>query len=278
MPLPPKVLRKGITDMVRISDARMSGTAYGTVVLHTAPEAAAGGPLARRAERRHDRARRAEAPHPAAHQRRGTAAPPARPGRRPSRRSSPATGSCTSTTCCRPTRAWTSTSWWASAARSCRATTTEAASCAAACSLARPRRGLGSGAARGAACPHPNPLPEREGVRAHDRLRCARLGHVVAARGAPRRATARCSTSTPAPRHPAACRSAAFPPCSPPPSGDWLLAARHAVPGQRHGRQPAGLGRGALLRLPRRLRASSRAHRLGARCTGPACAWASCRA
>jgi dihydroxy-acid dehydratase len=46
MPLPPKILRKGITDMVRISDARMSGTAYGTVILHTAPEAAAGGPLA----------------------------------------------------------------------------------------------------------------------------------------------------------------------------------------------------------------------------------------
>jgi len=46
MPLPPKILRKGITDMVRISDARMSGTAYGTVVLHACPEAAAGGPLA----------------------------------------------------------------------------------------------------------------------------------------------------------------------------------------------------------------------------------------
>ena len=46
MPLPPKILRKGITDMVRISDARMSGTAYGTVVLHASPEAAAGGPLA----------------------------------------------------------------------------------------------------------------------------------------------------------------------------------------------------------------------------------------
>jgi len=46
MPLPPKVLRKGITDMVRISDARMSGTAYGTVVLHISPEAAAGGTLA----------------------------------------------------------------------------------------------------------------------------------------------------------------------------------------------------------------------------------------
>ena len=46
MGLPPKVLKKGITDMVRVSDARMSGTAYGTVVLHTSPEAAAGGPLA----------------------------------------------------------------------------------------------------------------------------------------------------------------------------------------------------------------------------------------
>ena len=46
MGLPPKVLKKGITDMVRISDARMSGTAYGTVILHTAPEAAAGGALA----------------------------------------------------------------------------------------------------------------------------------------------------------------------------------------------------------------------------------------
>jgi len=44
--LPPKVLQQGVTDMLRISDARMSGTAYGTVILHTAPEAAAGGPLA----------------------------------------------------------------------------------------------------------------------------------------------------------------------------------------------------------------------------------------
>ena len=46
MPLPRKLLEKGIKDMVRISDARMSGTAFGTVVLHVAPEAAAGGPLA----------------------------------------------------------------------------------------------------------------------------------------------------------------------------------------------------------------------------------------
>jgi dihydroxy-acid dehydratase len=46
MALPAKLLAEGVTDMVRISDARMSGTAFGTVVLHTAPEAAAGGPLA----------------------------------------------------------------------------------------------------------------------------------------------------------------------------------------------------------------------------------------
>ena len=46
MGLPAKLLKRGVTDMVRISDARMSGTAYGTVVLHTAPEAADGGPLA----------------------------------------------------------------------------------------------------------------------------------------------------------------------------------------------------------------------------------------
>lgn len=46
MPLPKKLLQEGVRDVVRISDARMSGTAYGTVVLHAAPEAAAGGPLA----------------------------------------------------------------------------------------------------------------------------------------------------------------------------------------------------------------------------------------
>jgi dihydroxy-acid dehydratase len=46
MPLPPKLLKKGITDMLRISDARMSGTAYGSVVLHISPEASAGGTLA----------------------------------------------------------------------------------------------------------------------------------------------------------------------------------------------------------------------------------------
>ena len=50
MGLPPKLLAAGVTDMVRISDARMSGTAFGTVVLHVAPEAAVGGPLALVAE------------------------------------------------------------------------------------------------------------------------------------------------------------------------------------------------------------------------------------
>jgi dihydroxy-acid dehydratase len=45
MPLPAKLLQEGVRDMVRVCDGRMSGTAYGTVVLHVAPEAAAGGPL-----------------------------------------------------------------------------------------------------------------------------------------------------------------------------------------------------------------------------------------
>jgi L-arabonate dehydrase len=46
LPLPRKLLQQGVTDIVRVSDARMSGTGYGTVVLHVAPEAALGGPLA----------------------------------------------------------------------------------------------------------------------------------------------------------------------------------------------------------------------------------------
>src|SRR5439155_12221335 len=46
LPIPAKLLRRGVTDILRISDARMSGTSYGSVVLHVAPEAAVGGPLA----------------------------------------------------------------------------------------------------------------------------------------------------------------------------------------------------------------------------------------
>jgi dihydroxy-acid dehydratase len=47
IPIPRKLLDQGVTDMLRISDARMSGTSFGTVVLHVAPESAVGGPLAR---------------------------------------------------------------------------------------------------------------------------------------------------------------------------------------------------------------------------------------
>ena len=43
--MPPKLVARGVRDLIRISDARMSGTAYGTVVLQVAPESAAGGPL-----------------------------------------------------------------------------------------------------------------------------------------------------------------------------------------------------------------------------------------
>jgi dihydroxy-acid dehydratase len=46
LPIPQKLARAGVKDMVRMSDARMSGTAYGTIVLHISPEAAVGGPLA----------------------------------------------------------------------------------------------------------------------------------------------------------------------------------------------------------------------------------------
>ena len=46
LPIPKKLLKEGVRDMVRVSDARMSGTSYGTCVLHVAPESAAGGPLA----------------------------------------------------------------------------------------------------------------------------------------------------------------------------------------------------------------------------------------
>src|SRR5690606_37571558 len=46
MPMPRKLLEAGVEDMVRISDARMSGTGYGTCILHTAPESAVGGPIA----------------------------------------------------------------------------------------------------------------------------------------------------------------------------------------------------------------------------------------
>ncbi len=52
LPIPQKLARAGVKDMVRMSDCRMSGTAFGTIVLHITPEAAAGGPLGSGGERR----------------------------------------------------------------------------------------------------------------------------------------------------------------------------------------------------------------------------------
>ena len=116
LPLPSKILKKGITDMVRISDARMSGTAYGTVVLHTAPEAAVGGPLALvqngdpieldvEARRLHLDVRRRSWPGAS------------RTGSRPKRCTIGAMAGYTWSMCCRPTGGWTSTSWSAAAVR-----------------------------------------------------------------------------------------------------------------------------------------------------------------
>ena len=121
MPLPAKLLKKGVTDMVRISDARMSGTAYGTVVLHTAPEAAVGGAAGPGARRRHDRARRRRAPAASRGLRERAREPPARTGQPPA----PADGERLSAPLCRAraagrSAAATSTSWSASAAPACR--------------------------------------------------------------------------------------------------------------------------------------------------------------
>jgi hypothetical protein len=64
LPIPTRLLEQGVTDMVRISGARMSGTAFGTVVLHVATESAAGGPLL---AVRNDGARRARPRTPEIH-------------------------------------------------------------------------------------------------------------------------------------------------------------------------------------------------------------------
>ncbi len=113
MPLPQKLLEQGVRDMVRISDARMSGTAYGTVILHVAPEAAAGGPLGVHPHGRHRHGRRGE-PHPELRRdRRRAAVAQHRPRRARPRtpRRCAAGRSSTSTTSCKQTPAPTSTSW-----------------------------------------------------------------------------------------------------------------------------------------------------------------------
>ena len=78
LPIPKKLLKQGVRDMVRISDARMSGTSYGACVLHVAPEAYVGGPLALVRNGDIDRPRRAGARDHARGDRRGAGAPPRR--------------------------------------------------------------------------------------------------------------------------------------------------------------------------------------------------------
>jgi dihydroxyacid dehydratase/phosphogluconate dehydratase len=124
LPLPRKLLQRGVTDIVRVSDARMSGTGYGTVVLHVAPEAALGGPLA--LVQTGDwvqldvpaRTLRMEVDDQELGRRRQQWQPP--DPRRPA-----ATPASTSTMCSRPTRAPILTSWSAPAATSRHATTTD---------------------------------------------------------------------------------------------------------------------------------------------------------
>jgi hypothetical protein len=124
MPLPPKVLKKGITDMVRISDARMSGTAYGTVVLHTTPEAAAGGPLA--VVRNGDMIElNVPAQIAVADQRRRTATRLAANGPPPSCPDVWLLEALHRHMCCRLTRVPTSTFWLVSVGLSCPRTTTD---------------------------------------------------------------------------------------------------------------------------------------------------------
>ena len=82
LPIPKKLLAQGVRDMVRISDARMSGTSYGACVLHVAPESFVGGPLALRPRRRRHRARRPRAPPVAAGVRRGAGGAPRGSGSR----------------------------------------------------------------------------------------------------------------------------------------------------------------------------------------------------
>ncbi len=74
LPIPKKLLKQGVRDMVRISDARMSGTSYGACILHVAPESYVGGPLALVRDRRPDHDRRRGAAHPSRGERRGAGA------------------------------------------------------------------------------------------------------------------------------------------------------------------------------------------------------------
>ena len=113
LPIPKKLLAQGVRDMLRISDARMSGTGYGAVVLHVAPEAAVGGPLGL-VQTGDWIDRRSRTPAPPGSSRRRARPPPSQPGTLPLAYAKPAaTRACTSTTSPRPTQVRTSTSSWA---------------------------------------------------------------------------------------------------------------------------------------------------------------------
>ena len=111
LPIPKKLLKQGVRDMVRISDARMSGTSYGACILHVAPESYIGGPLALVRDRRPDHrstSRRGASISRSSDD--GAGASGAPPGRRRRRATSAATAGCSRSTSARPTRAATSTS------------------------------------------------------------------------------------------------------------------------------------------------------------------------
>ena len=117
LPIPKKLVKQGVRDMVRLSDARMSGTSYGACILHVAPEAYIGGPLALVRNGDIDRARRRRAhdqPRCPEAELANAAAPP---GRRRSRATSAAMAGCSPGTSSRRTRAATSISWKPDSAR-----------------------------------------------------------------------------------------------------------------------------------------------------------------
>ncbi len=103
LPIPRKLAQQGVKDMVRISDARMSGTAFGTIVLHITPESAIGGPLALCPQRRPDPSRRRRRADRPAGIGGGTDAPTPRMDAAARSRPSAATSASISTACCRPT-------------------------------------------------------------------------------------------------------------------------------------------------------------------------------
>ena len=108
LPIPKKLVQAGVRDMVRISDARMSGTSYGACILHVAPESFVGGPLALVQTGDEIEIDVRGAPHPSARRATTSSAAAAPPGSRRRRATRAATARCSRSTSARPTRAATS--------------------------------------------------------------------------------------------------------------------------------------------------------------------------